>query len=113
MEAPDRPNSHEKQLIRVSILNQVYTVSTSGDPTHTESLAREVDELMSAIARRAGNLDTARTAVLACLHLADQLRTVEQELGALRESIIHKTRDFEALLDSAIEQNGIREPRFR
>lgn len=103
MQAPD---SHEKQTVRVSILNQTYTVSTSGDPRHTEEIAREVDELMSAISRRAGNLDTARTAVLACLHLADQLSTVEQELGTLRESILHKTRNFATLLDSAIEHNG-------
>ena len=105
--AADKPDSREKQTVRVSILNQTYTVSTAGDPRHTESLAREVDELMSAIARRAGNLDTARTAVLACLHLADQLSAVEKELGTLRESILHKTRNFASLLDSAIEHDNL------
>ncbi len=106
MDAPEQAQRTNKQTVRVSIFNQVYTVSTAGDPGDTENLAREVDELMSAIARRAGNLDTTRTAVLACLHLADRLRGVEQQLDSLRESIVHKTRNFASLLDSAIDTNG-------
>ena len=97
MDAPDIP----KQSVRVTIFSQTYTVSTAGDPQDTEQLAHEVDELMSVIARRAGNLDATRTAVLACLHLADRLRTAEQELGSLRESVVGKSRDFALLLDQA------------
>jgi len=98
----------QKQVVRVTIFNQAYTVSTSGDPRQTERLAQEIDELMSSIARHAGNLDSTRTAVLACLHLADRLRTVEAELERLRDSVGAKTRDFKSLLDgalSAIEQS--------
>lgn len=97
MSVPEKP----KQSIRVTIFNQSYSVSTSGDPHDTEELAHEVDELMSSIARRAGNLDATRTAVLACLHLADRLRVIERQLNELRESIGHKTRDFALLLDQA------------
>lgn len=97
MHEPDTP----KQTVRVTIFNQTYTVATSGDPRDTEQLAHEIDELMSSIARRAGNLDAARTAVLACLHLADRLRAAERELSALKESIHDKTRNFVTLLDQA------------
>lgn len=97
MDGPDT----SKQIVRVTIFNQAYSVSTSGDPRHTEELAQEIDELMSTIARRAGNLDSTQTAVLACLHLADRLRTVERHLGVLRESVNHKSRDFAVLLDQA------------
>jgi cell division protein ZapA len=97
METPDAA----KQVVRVTIFNQTYSLSTSGDPQETEALAHEIDELMSSIARRAGNLDSARTAVLACLHLADRLRTAERQLGALRHSVDDKTRDFVLLLDKA------------
>ena len=100
MHAPDGP----KQVVRVTIFNQSYTVSTSGDPGDTERLAQEIDELMSSIARRAGNLDATRTAVLACLHLADRLRTAERELSSFRESITDKTRDLASLLDSAFDE---------
>ncbi|MGI8959970.1 MAG: cell division protein ZapA [Bryobacteraceae bacterium] len=96
----DTPGA-SKEIVRVTIFNQTYSVSTSGDPRDTEELAQEVDELMSAIARRAGNLDATRTAVLACLHLADRLRTAERQLGTLRESVNHKSRDFASILDQA------------
>jgi cell division protein ZapA len=97
MDSPD----NSKQTVRITIFNQTYSVSTVGDPRDTEQLAHEVDELMSSIARRAGNLDSTRTAVLACLHLADRLRSAERELGTLRESVQHKSRDFALLLDQA------------
>jgi cell division protein ZapA len=97
MDTPGAP----KQVVRVTIFNQSYSLSTSGDPHDTEELAHEIDELMSSIARRAGNLDSARTAVLACLHLADRLRTAEKQLGELRHSVNDKTRDFALLLDKA------------
>jgi cell division protein ZapA len=100
MAEPDTP----KHTVRVTIFNQTFTVATSGDPRDTEQLAHEIDELMSSIARRAGNLDASRTAVLACLHLADRLRAAEQELNTLKESINHKTRDFVTLLDQAFSR---------
>ncbi|MBV8071971.1 MAG: cell division protein ZapA [Acidobacteriaceae bacterium] len=99
MHTPDGP----KQVVRVTIFNQSYSVSTSGDPVDTEKLAQEVDDLMSSIARRAGNLDSTRTAVLACLHLADRLRATEQAMNELRQSIDRKTRSFMLLLDQAFE----------
>src|SRR6202451_2293690 len=97
MHEPDAP----KHTGRVTIFNQTYSVATSGDAQETEALAHEIDELMSSIARRAGNLDATRTAVLACLPLADRLRAAERELSTLKESIDHKTRDFVMLLDEA------------
>ncbi|MBV9406879.1 MAG: cell division protein ZapA [Acidobacteriaceae bacterium] len=97
MDAPDKP----KQTVRVTIFNQSYAVATSGDPDDTEALAQQVDDLMSSIARRAGNLDTTRTAVLACLHMADRLRAAERELGELKDRITDKSRDFAMLLDQA------------
>lgn len=97
MDSPDK----NKPVVRVSIFNQTYTVSTSGDPRDTEELGRQVDELMSSIARRAGNLDATRTAVLACLHLADRLRAAERELADLKQSVDHKVRDFMTRLDRA------------
>lgn len=97
MDTPDAG----KHTVRVSIFNQTYTISTSEDPHVVQEIASEIDELMISIARRAGNLDATRTAVLACLQLADRLRATENELAALKKSVTHKTRDFAMLLDQA------------
>lgn len=94
-----------KKTVRVTIFNQGYTLSTSGDPADTERLAMEIDDLMSSIARRAGNLDATRTAVLACLHLADRLRGVESELKELKRSVDHRSRDFALLLDEVLSSS--------
>jgi cell division protein ZapA len=101
----DGGTDKSKQPIRVNIFNQVYTVVTSGDPNDTLAVAHEVDELMSTIARRAGNLDSTRAAVLACLHLADRLRVIEKQLAALRESVDQKSRNITELLNKVIPQD--------
>ena len=96
-----------KQTVRVSIFNQTYTISAPGAASETEELAHLVDELMSSIARRAGNLDTARTAVLACLHLADRLRSVQQELDSYHHAVENKSRDYALVLDRAFAPGNI------
>jgi cell division protein ZapA len=95
----DVTDKAKPQPVRVNIFNQTYTVLTAGDANETIEAAHEVDELMSQIARQAGNLDSARTAVLACLHLADKLRTAERQLRTLRESIDERTRTIAEILD--------------
>jgi cell division protein ZapA len=102
----DTPDAH-KQTVRVTIFNQTYTLSSSGDANETQELAHEIDELMSSIARRAGNLDSTRTAVLACLHLADRLRTAERELDELRDSVVHRTKTFASLLDQVLSNPDV------
>ena len=91
------------KTVRVTIFHQQYTVSSSGEAGDIEALAQEVDELMTSIAQRAGNIDASRVAVLACLHLADRLRGIEGELAQLKARVSDKSRQFSVLLDSAIE----------
>jgi cell division protein ZapA len=97
------PEAPIKQQVRVTIFNQPFNLRTSGDPAETEELARMVDELMHSIAGHSGALDAARVAVLACLHLADRLRSLERDLEELRRRVEQKSRDFSMLLDQAIQ----------
>jgi cell division protein ZapA len=48
-------------------------------------------------------MDAQRIAVLACLHMADRLRTIEQDLSSLKERVDVKTRHLSLLLDRAID----------
>lgn len=68
----------DKKVVRVTIFQQPYALRTSGDPAETVALAEAVDNLMNRIAARTSGTDPARVAVLACLHLADQLRQLER-----------------------------------
>jgi len=89
--------------VRVTIFHQQYSLAASDDPGEIEKLAQEVDELMVSIAMRAGNVDATRVAVMASLHLADKLRTIERELQELKAKVGEKSRQFSLLLDKAIE----------
>jgi len=70
-----------KQSVRVHVFNQSYTLLTEGDPRELEELAGNVDALMTSIAEKSNAADTTRVAVLACIHLADQLREARAALG--------------------------------
>lgn len=79
----------EKKPVRIIIFQQPYTVLAGGDPRETEELAELVDRVMTSIAGKARNIDAARVGVLACLHLADRLRSAERELDALKRKTEH------------------------
>jgi cell division protein ZapA len=92
-----------KKPVRVTIYNQSYTLRSSGDPGEIEELARLIDDLMADIAAKTRDADPSRVAVLACLHMADRLRSLEKELAALRERVDEKSREFSLLLERALE----------
>jgi cell division protein ZapA len=79
--------SNEKRLVRVIIFQQPYTLRSSGDPGETEALATAVDSLMNQVASRTSGTDAARVAVLACLHLADQVKRLEKDYADLSARI--------------------------
>jgi cell division protein ZapA len=92
----------DNKPVRVTIFNQNYTLVASGDRDSIEEIAASVDHLMHSISDRAGTVDSTRVAVLACLHLADQLRGVEKERNSIQERIDEKVRTFALLLDEAL-----------
>jgi cell division protein ZapA len=95
-----------RKTVRVTIFNQSYTLVATDDPGEVEELAHTVDDLMTDIAQRAGNADSNRIAVLACLHMADRLRAIERELAELKSRVDEKSRQFSLLLDNAADWRG-------
>ena len=92
-----------RKTVRVTIFNQTYSLVATDESGEVEALAHSVDELMTEIAQRAGNADSNRIAVLACLHMADRLRSIERELADLKSRVDQKSRQFSLLLDQTIE----------
>jgi cell division protein ZapA len=92
----------ERKTVKVTIFNQTYSLAATDEEGEVEALAHSIDELMTSIALRAGNVDGNRVAVLACLHMADRLRSMERELGELKDRVEQKSRQFSVLLDQAM-----------
>lgn len=88
----------DKKVVRVTIFQQPYSLRTSGDPAETEALAEAVDSLMNRIASRTSGADPSRVAVLACLHLADQLRQLQREQDLTLQRLENLDRRLASLL---------------
>ncbi len=73
----------ERQPVRVTIYHQSFSLLAQGDPAELERAAQTVDSLMQSIAAKSPNADTARVAVLACLHLADKLHSINNLLDTV------------------------------
>lgn len=94
--------SAAKRPVRVTILDQSYTLLTAADEREVQELADMVNELMTAIAAHSPKSDNLRIAVLACLHLADRLRALQRELDEFRHRVDQRTRTFGLLLEELI-----------
>jgi len=90
--------------VHVTIYGQQFTVLTSEDPERVEALAARVDSIMRQIASR-GIVDSSRAAVLAALHLADQVSSLQAEVDALRQrpDQQRKISDLLQLLDEELK----------
>jgi cell division protein ZapA len=89
-----------RQSVRVEIFNQNYSLLVDSDPREVQDIAHEIDELMVSIANRTASTDSTRVAVLACLHLADKLRTAERQLQLFED----KSGRIATLLEEALGQ---------
>jgi cell division protein ZapA len=94
----------DKQSVQVTIFHNTYSLRASGNEREVQELADNVDQLMNAIAARSASNDPLRIAVLACLHLADRLHSLEAELQSLKQRVEQKTEQFRLLLDEAMEE---------
>ena len=99
-------SSSDKRQVRVTILSRPYTLLATGDPRDIEAVAASVDELMLSIAAKAPNADSTRIAVLACLHLADRLRSLERDLNDFKARVDRKSGQFAEMLEQLIASAG-------
>jgi len=96
----------EKQSVRVTILSRPYTLLAAGDPREVEEVAASVNDLMLSIASKVPNADSTRIAVLACLHMADKLRSLERDLNLLKERVDRKSVEFAGMLEQLMTSAG-------
>jgi cell division protein ZapA len=89
--------------IRVSIYDQLYYLkSDEADRAYMREVAAYVDQRMHAIAGRTNAADSYRIAVLAALHIADELLRLKKEYEELQGRVQAKSVHCAALLDEVL-----------
>ena len=64
--------------IRVEIYNQTYNIRSDGDSDYVSSLAEFVDQRMREISSGTLTVDSLKVAILAALHIADELHRLKR-----------------------------------
>lgn len=88
--------------VQVVIRGRVYHLA-GGDPEHTRGLARKVDDVMRQIGQGADNY---KAAILAALHIADELVGAENEFARYRDRVDGAASLLSSALDEELGSEG-------
>jgi cell division protein ZapA len=90
--------------VNVRIYNQVYTIRASdGNVERTQQLAAMVDERMREISKSALTSDSLKLAILAALHIADELDKATSKYDELNRALVDRSNKCAALLDQLLQ----------
>ena len=98
--------SSDKKTVLVTIFGLSLPIVTDDDPAAVERLAASLDRLLHEIAARLPSQEPTRIALLACLHLADRLQSLERDLNQLKQRVDQKSQQFSLLLEQALESRS-------
>ena len=96
--------------IRVEIYNQTYNIRSDGDSDYLTKLADFVDSRMREISSGTLTVDSLKVAILAALHIADELHRLKQTHEQADAQLATRSTECAEMLDrllkvrSSIEQ---------
>jgi cell division protein ZapA len=91
------------QSIKVEIYNQSYNIRGNGDREYIVQLADFVDRRMRDIAGATHTVDSLKVAILAALHIADELHQLKKRHEQMDAQISQKTVEYSDLMDRIIQ----------
>ncbi len=92
------------QTVKVEIYNQTYNIrSRDGDTDRIKELAAFVNSRMNEIATSALTVDSLRLAILAALHIADELHQMKDRRDKLDQEIGERSAECVELLDNILK----------
>ena len=96
--------------VRVEIYGQAYSIRTEGQRDHTEALAEMVDRRMKEIARATLTVDSLKVAILAALHIAEELHQTRRRLDELDHDLADRSAKCVSELDQLLRRQLAAEP---
>ena len=94
------------QTVNVRIYNQNYSIrANDGNIERTQQLAAMVDERMHEIAKGALTADSLKVAILAAIHIADELEKVNGKYEELNQALATRSTECAETLDQLLKNN--------
>lgn len=103
----DRANMEQQgQSVNVKIYNQTYAIRASdGNFERTQQLAAMVDERMREISKSALTSDSLKLAILAALHIADELDKANSKYEDLDQTLLTGSNECAVMLDQLLRDS--------
>lgn len=95
------------QSIKVEIYNQVYNIRFDGDKEYIIRLAEYVDKKMREIASETLTVDSLKVAILAALHIADELYQLKTLLEQNDRQLAIRSAECAEMLDRILKQKDV------
>ena len=89
--------------IRVEIYNQTYNIRSDGDSEYVTSLAEFVDQRMREIASGTLTVDSLKVAILAALHIADELHRLKRLHEQADSQLASRSAECAEMLDRVLK----------
>ena len=106
-----RGKNDSPQSIRVEIYNQTYSIRSDGDSEYIMRLADFVDRRMREIASGTLTVDSLKVAILAALHIADELHRLKAVHESADQQLASRSAECAEMLDRLLKpQTGNLEP---
>ena len=87
-----------KQVVRVTIVGEEFSIRSEATPEHTRAVAAYVDEAIRRVLNGGGVVEPRKAAILAALQITDELMQAEQAAQALTGSLRSLSSEVERWL---------------
>lgn len=94
-----------ESTIRVEIYNQTYSIRSDGDNEYILRLAEYVDRKMREISSGTMTVDSLKVAILAALHIADELHQHQSAHAQSDAQLASRSAECTELLDRVLKHS--------
>ena len=96
--------------IRVEIYNQTYNIRSDGDSEYISQLAEFVDSRMREISSGTLTVDSLKVAILAALHIADELHRLKRLHEQADSQLAARSAECADMLDRVLKSRPVEQP---